>query len=91
MKLDNERHLRCIHCMRLPYLNDIFIIKVDNNNRLQISSCLNCADGDTRVEKEGGWACCRRDLDAWRVQDIEGEFTLELEPTSPPQQDEDSI
>ena len=70
--------LTCIYCLRLPKLNDIFIAKVDADGYIQISKCLDCQDSDTPPEKVGGWIVCKRSLNGWMVQDIDGEFTLEL-------------
>lgn len=79
MKNNPLNDLRCIHCNRLPYLDDIFIAKVNDEYVVEVTTCLHCADMDTRPEKTGGWITCKRTLSGWKVMDIDGNFTNDLE------------
>ena len=71
-------YFRCLHCMKLPYLNDIFYAKIDDEGIVEACECDHCIDGDTRKEKTGGWIVCKRELDGWKVLDNEGKFTIEI-------------
>ena len=56
------KDLTCILCRKTPEHEEIFISKVDDEEHIEASMCMRCAEHseDTRKEMYGGWVVAKR-------------------------------
>lgn len=74
------KDLTCILCRKTPEHEEIFISKVDDEEHIEASMCMRCAEHseDTRKEMYGGWVVVKRIFNTFYALDIDGNFLNEI-------------